>query len=201
MSMLIRRMLLLGTPLLLVPLMVYHQTISPFEQPMAFFYLHIVLLFLFSLQGVAGWLLTWNIHTPLAWVSRMALLLYIIGYGAFDTLSGIAASLLIARLPTLDGAHVIWGDTVLPYLMHLGSISYMLGMSAAALTLWRRGAPRAPLIILVLSALLLDKDHGGWEGVLVFGGFFLAALWLELRFYRQGAQQAPQQATAYTEPA
>ena len=78
MSMLIRRMLLLGTPLLLVPLMVYHQTISPFEQP---------------------------------------------------------------------------------------------------------------------------KDHGGWEGVLVFGGFFLAALWLELRFYRQGAQQAPQQATAYTEPA
>lgn len=202
MSISIRRVILLGAPLLLAALMLYHNTISQLEQPMTFFYLHIGLLFLFSLHGVAGWLLTWELRSPLVWVSRVALLLYIVGYGAFDTLSGIAASLLIARMPTLDGAYVLWNDQLTPYMfLHLGSFSYMIGVVAAAVALWRNGRPLPPLIILALSALLLNKDHGGWRGVLVFGGFFVAALWLEWHAARRRVPIQPTQAVGSAETA
>jgi hypothetical protein len=175
--------------------MIYHQMISQLDQPMTFFYLHLGLLLLFSLQGVAGWFLTWQLNSRLAWVSRVALLLFIIGYGAFDTLSGLAASLLIARLPTLDGASVIWNDTVTPILLYIGSWGYMVGIGAACLALGRHGRPLPPLIVLALSALLLNKDHGGWRGVLVFGGFFVGALWLEWHAARRSSDLPRTQAT------
>jgi hypothetical protein len=48
-----RRLLLLGTPLVLALLMVVHQLIDQFERPDAFLALHLLLLPLFALMGMA----------------------------------------------------------------------------------------------------------------------------------------------------
>jgi hypothetical protein len=53
----LRRLLLLGTPLALALLMVVHQLIDQSERPEAFLLLHLVLLPLFALMGVAVWAL------------------------------------------------------------------------------------------------------------------------------------------------
>jgi hypothetical protein len=52
-----RCLLLIGTPLVLVSLMIVHQLIDQFERPVAFLALHLLLLPLFALMGVAIWVL------------------------------------------------------------------------------------------------------------------------------------------------
>jgi hypothetical protein len=52
-----RRLLLIGTPVLLALLMIVHQLIDQFERPVTFLALHLLLLPLFALMGVAIWVL------------------------------------------------------------------------------------------------------------------------------------------------
>jgi hypothetical protein len=53
----LRRLLLIGTPVVLASLMIVHQLIDQFERPVAFLALHLLLLPLFALMGVAIWVL------------------------------------------------------------------------------------------------------------------------------------------------
>src|SRR5829696_4603017 len=147
-----RRLLLIGTPVVLASLMIVHQLIDQFERPVAFLVLHLILLPLFALMGVAIWVLLDGVGGAVAWAARVAAFLFLVGYVALDAISGMAARAILA-----------W------------RVSVLLG----AWALYRAGRPLAPLVVLVASGLLLNQNHGGVRGVVVFGGFAVAAAWLE----------------------
>src|SRR5215211_5863268 len=92
----LRRLLLIGTPLVLASLMIVHQLIEQFERPVAFLALHLLLLPLFALMGVAIWVLLEGIGGAAAWAARVAAFLFLVGYVALDAISGIAASAILA---------------------------------------------------------------------------------------------------------
>ena len=91
-----RRLLLIGTPLLLGLLMVVHQLIDQFDHPGAFLTLHLLLLPLFALMGAALWVLLEGVGGVVAWAARVAAFLFLVGYVALDAISGIAASAILA---------------------------------------------------------------------------------------------------------
>jgi hypothetical protein len=91
-----RCLLLIGTPVVLASLMIIHQLIDQFERPVAFLALHLLLLPLFALMGVAIWVLLDGVGGALAWAARVAAFLFLVGYVALDAISGIAASAILA---------------------------------------------------------------------------------------------------------
>jgi hypothetical protein len=178
----LRRLLLVGTPLVLAFLMVVHQLIDQFERPDAFLVLHLLLLPLFALMGVAIWALLSGIGGAVAWAARAAAFLFLVGYVALDAISGIAASAILASgAPwSKEAARALFasGPAALPTTVAV--LAWRVSVLLAAWALYRAGRQVAPLVLLVAATIWLNQDHGGLRGVVVFGGFALAAAWLEL---------------------
>jgi hypothetical protein len=191
-----RRLLLIGTPLVLAQLMIVHQLIDQFERPLAFLELHLLLLPLFALMGVAIWVLLEGIGGAVAWAARVAAFLFLVGYVALDAISGIAASAILASgAPwSKEATRALFasGSAALPTTVAI--LAWRVSVLLGAWALYRAGRPLAPLVVLVASGLLLNQNHGGVRGVVVFGGFVVAAAWLEyfLGGHRwRGGRQTP----------
>jgi hypothetical protein len=192
----LRRLLLLGTPLVLALLMVVHQLIDQFEQPEAFLLLHLVLLPLFALMGVAVWALLEGVGGATAWAARAAAFVFLVGYVALDAISGVAASAILASGAawSTEATRALFtsGPAALPTTVAV--LAWRVSVVLAAWALYRAGRPLAPLVLLVATAVWLNNDHGGVRGVVVFGGFALAAAWLEFfpgGLRRRGARETP----------
>ena len=177
----LRRLVLIGTPLALAPLMVLHQLIDQVEQPEAFLVLHLLLLPLFALMGVAIWALLEGVDGGAAWAARVAAFVFLVGYVALDAISGVAASAVLASdAPwSTEAARALftYGPVALPTVVAV--LAWRLSVVLAAWALYLAGRPLAPLVLLVATATWLNQNHGGVRGVVVFGGFALAAAWLE----------------------
>jgi hypothetical protein len=192
----LRRLLLIGTPLVLTSLMVVHQLIDQLQQPGAFLALHLLLLPLFALMGVALWVLLEGVGGTVAWAARVAAFVFLVGYVALDAISGIAASaILVSGAPwSKEATRALFasGPAALPTTVAV--LAWRVSVLLGAWALYRAGRPLAPLVLLVASAVWLNQNHGGVRGVVVFGGFALAAAWLEFlpgRLRRRGAQGTP----------
>ena len=102
-----RRLLLIGTPLVLALLMIVHQLIDQFERPVAFLALHLLLLPLFALMGVAVWVLLEGVGGTVAWAARVAAFVLVLGRlrhpGRDLRHSGQRPPCL--RAPVVDGGH------------------------------------------------------------------------------------------------
>lgn len=74
-------------------------------------------------------------------------------------------------------ARALWaaGPGSLPLTLWAWRVTVLAG----AYALWRAGRPALPLVVLIATAPWLGADHGGFRGIVVFGGFALAAAWLE----------------------
>ena len=191
-----RRLLLIGTPVLLASLMIVHQLIDPFERPLAFLTLHLLLLPLFALMGVAIWALLEGVGGAVAWAARVAAFLFLVGYVALDAISGIAASVLLASgTPwSKEATRALFASGPAAIPTTLAVLAWRVSVLLAALALYRAGRPLAPLVVLVASGLWLNNDHGGLRGVVVFGGFAVAAAWLEYfpgGLRRRGGRETP----------
>ena len=177
----LRRLVLIGTPLVLAPLMVVHQLIDQLQRPGAFLALHLLLLPLFALMGVALWALLEGVGGAVAWAARVAAFVFLVGYVALDAISGIAASAILASgAPwSKEATRALFasGPAALPTTVAV--LAWRVSVLLAALALYRAGRPVAPLVLLVAATIWLNQDHGGLRGVVVFGGFALAAAWLE----------------------
>jgi hypothetical protein len=192
----LRRLLLLGTPLALALLMVVHQLIDQFERPGAFLTLHLILLPLFALMGVAVWALLEGVSGAVAWASRVAAFVFLVGYVALDAISGVAASAILASGAawSTEATRALFtsGPAAIPTTVAV--LAWRVSVVLAAWALYRAGRPLAPLVLLVATAVWLNNDHGGVRGVVVFGGFALAAAWLEFfpgGLRRRGARETP----------
>lgn len=194
---LIRRLTLLGTPLVLTILMLFHP--APYRDvlgqlvPIARWWtiLHTLQFILFAFMGAAVWLLTDGLQQNVAiTVSRIGTLVFVIFYNIGDAVAGISTGILAMSIqgsPTggqataLAGAiQTLFHDPIKSLFFAIGEYGWDVALAGAAVALYRTGAPRVPLLLLALPAILIHHDHAFPFGSLTFGSFFVVALWLEL---------------------
>jgi hypothetical protein len=206
----LRRVLLLGAPLTLAILEFFHPLVSRDLAgtlfPVAGWWvtLHVVQLVLFALMGAALWMLTNGLHGIATTVSRLGAAVFVVFYGAGDTLMGIATGILArgagdlpaeVREGRAEAIGRVFEDATANILYLVGELGWLVGLLAAVVALYGGGAPRLPLVLLVLSGcVLLVFDHPAPYGPIVFGSFFLGALWLELTGGRRSVARRPRHA-------
>ena len=206
----LRRVVLLGTPLTLAILEFSHPLVSRdlagtlFPVAGWWLALHIVQLVLFALMGAALWLLTDGLHGIATTVSRLGAAVFVVFYGTGDALLGIATGILArgaGDLPTevlagrVEAIAMLFEDPIAQVLYGVGELGWLVSLLAAVMALYAGGSPRLPLVLLVLSGfVLLVFDHPAPYGPIVFGLFFLGALWLELTRGRRSVARRPRYA-------
>jgi hypothetical protein len=129
---------------------------------------HIGMLLFIPLMAVVVYLLLRDLEGTAALVSRVALAVYVVFYGAWEALYGIGLGILgdaVNGLPETEratGAAVIqeYGENVLirgfGVLVSIGSVAFIIAMIAAGVALRRHaGAPLAVPILLGLSGFLI----------------------------------------------
>ena len=188
-----RRMVLLGTPLVLTVLLIFHP--SPYDEvagelvPIAGWWivLHTIGFLLFALMGVAVWMLTAGLRGFVATLSRVAAVVFAVFYDAGDAIAGISTGILarsaevgvLGERAAVEAIETLWADPTKNLLFDIGRYAWIVALVTAAVALYRAGGPRLPLVLLALSAYLVTFDHAFPSGSLTFGSFFVIAAWLE----------------------
>jgi hypothetical protein len=204
-NLVLRRIILLGTPVVLAADVAFLHPILPngvredlFPVANLWLTLHVVQLVVFGLMGVAAYLLLEDVRGTAATIGRLAIAVFVVFYNAGDAVAGIATGILVrgaADLPDAEQAAVAWATTKIfedptkQLIFIIGSYAWSLGLLAAAVALYRAGAPRLPLAMLALAASpfinFFDFDHSPPFNPVALGLFFLAALWLELAWQKR----------------
>jgi hypothetical protein len=190
----LRRIVLLGTPLVLTFLLLFHP--SPYEDvadqllPIANWWitLHTIVFGLVPLMGVALWMLTAGLEGVIATLSRVAAVVFALFYAAGDAIAGISTGILarsaevgaLGKRAAVGAIETLFADPFKSLLFDIGRYAWIVALVMAAVALWRAGAPRLPLVLLALPAYLVTLDHAFPSGSLTFGTFFVIAAWIEV---------------------
>ncbi len=170
----LRRVVLLGTPLILGILELGHPLLdhmNPIKMlaPIATWWiiLHLLLVPLFALMGWMLFLLLQDVHNRAATVSRYATVVYISFTIGYDTAVGLNSGILVSNAVALPNAqqaviqqamHQLFVNPaiILSYYILLGA--GIVSISSAAWALSRAGVPRLPVFVL-LGAVLSAYSH------------------------------------------
>jgi hypothetical protein len=190
----LRRLVLLGTPLALAILEFFHpeqpsDASGAVEQGAWFMWFHIIQVPLIGLIALAVYLLTDGLEGRAVSVSRWAIGVFAVFFSAYDAAAGIGTGYALRNAQGLsaEGQAAVY-ETVkdlplfsLPFgLSIVGTLGWAVAVTAAAMALRRAGASRGPFVLLILAGVFLMGGHPYPAGTLSFGCFFLAAAWLEL---------------------
>jgi hypothetical protein len=189
----LRRVVLLGTPLALAILEIFHPQPSGVAEAVAqggwFMWFHIIQVPLIGLIALAVYLLTDGLEGRAARMSRWAIAVFAVFFSAYDAAAGIATGYALRAAQGLpEGAqeavhHAVIdmpGLSLIFGLSVVGTGAWVVSLVAAAMALRRTGASRGPFVLLILAGAFLLGGHPFPAGTLAFGSFFLAAAWLEL---------------------
>ena len=205
---LLRRLVLLGTPLVLGIMEIWHPTPSGTESTFDiivdnadwWFTLHILQLPLFGLMALAVYLLVDGLNGWAATISRIGAWFFVVFYIALDSILGIAGG-VIARgarvLPADQQALVarqleefafspIVGGGGPSLIGILGPLGWVTAVVGAAIALRRAGLARIPSILIGLSAIF--AVHSWPTGSLGLAFFLLGAGWVESSWSKRGIQ-------------
>ena len=190
----LRRIVLLGTPLLLTFLLLFHP--SPYDDvagellPIANWWitLHTIVFLLVPFMGVALWLLIAGLEGVIATLSRVAAVVFALFYAAGDAIAGISTGILarsaqegaLGERAAVGAIDTLFADPLKTLLFDIGRYAWIVALVTAAIALWRAGAPRLPVVLLALPAYLVTLDHAFPSGSLTFGTFFVIAAWIEI---------------------
>lgn len=191
----LRRLVLLGTPLVTAIFMLFHP--SPYSDlagelvPIAGWWtaIHTIQFVLFAFMGAAVWMLTDGLRGAAATISKVAAIIFAIFYDIGDAVAGISTGILAGRAAgapaaeqtaLIGGAEALFQSPVKNLAFAVGINAWAVALIAAAVALFFAGAPRVPLFLLALPVYFISFDHAFPFGSLTFGFFFVAALWLEL---------------------
>lgn len=194
-NLVLRRFILLGTPLVLAVLMLFHP--SPYEDltgelvPIADWWLtiHTLQFILFAFMGASVWLLTDGLRGICVVISRVAAVNFAIFYDIGDAVAGISTGILARRAAELPAEEqdalvrameVLFQSSTKNLFFSIGIFAFIVALVAAVVALFWADAPRVPLFLLALPVYFIGLDHAFPFGSLAFGTFFVAALWLEL---------------------
>ena len=190
----LRRLVLLGTPLALAVLEIFHPerpggASEAVEQGSWLMWFHIIQVPLIGLIALAAYLLTDGLEGRAVSVSRWAIGVFAVFFSAYDAAAGIGTGYALRNAQGLSAeAQAAVYEVVkdlpvisLPFVLSVvGSLAWAVALIAAAIALRRAGASRGPFILLVLAGVFLLGGHPYPYGTLAFACFFLAAAWLEL---------------------
>ncbi len=151
--------------------------------------LHAAQFFLFALVGVSVWMLVDWLTGLAAAVAKVAAAIFVLFYDAGDAIAGIATGILaggaangsLGEGAAVEAIEALFVDPTKNLFFGVGIYAWSLALAAAAVALWRAGAPRPPLILLAPAAFFLNFDHAFPFGSLAFALFFACAVWLEFR--------------------
>jgi hypothetical protein len=167
---------LVGIPLAWAVLLLFHPTgggeavtyADVQDQVTAWLVVHIGMMLFIPLMAVAVYLLLRGIEGTAARISRIALVPFVVVYGAYEVLLGIGAGILVQDVNGLAGSEKAAGaalvneftDNVLirgfSVLSSIGALAFITAMIAAGVALRREAAaPLAVPILLGLSGFLI----------------------------------------------
>jgi hypothetical protein len=191
---LLRRLVLLGTPLSLAILEIFHPeqpsgASGAVEQGGWFMWFHIIQVPLIGLIALAVFLLTESLEGRAVSVSRWAIGVFAVFFSAYDAAAGIGTGYALHNAQGLsaEGQAAVYEVVKdlplfsLPFVLSVvGTLGWAVALIAAAMALRRAGASRGPFVLLILAGVFLMLGHPYPQGTLAFGCFFLATVWLEL---------------------
>ena len=167
---------LIGVPLAWAVLLLFHPTgggetvtyADVQDEVTAWLVVHLGMMLFIPLMAVAVYLLLRGIESTAARISRIALVPFVVVYGAYEVLLGIGAGILVQDVNGLAGSEKAAGaalvneftDNVLirgfSVLSSVGAVAFYTAMIAAGVALRREAAaPLAVPILLGLSGFLI----------------------------------------------
>jgi hypothetical protein len=163
-------------------------------------FVHVAQLVLTPLVAVGVWMLLGGIQSVAAWVARVALVLWMVFFSAFDAVAGIATGVLTRHVNSLAGEEQESVGRAINFLFHdsqlaggefsvLGNIghgAWVVLAIAAALALWRAGLSR-----LVAGATLLSVLFASHSGVAAAVGLVALFVAMLLRFRTRSGEAVP----------
>ncbi len=199
-SILKQQLIILGTPLVLGILEIFHPiglaNRTPFESiaPKVNWWitLHLLQLPLFGLLGLAVILLVNHLKGLPATISRMGIAFFLIFYTALDSIMGIAGGVLIRGAKDLSSNVQIFaakqfnillfdpiiGGSTFSLISILGGGGWLIGVIGAAIALKRSGAPYFSIVLLITSGFLFGLAHVPPTGPLGMACFFIAVAFI-----------------------
>ena len=187
------RLVLLGTPLALAVLEVFHpdagDAAEAIDQADWFFWFHMIQLPLVGLMALALHLLTEDLEGTAVTVSRWGTGVFAIFFSAYDAAAGIATGFVLRNAQSIspEEQSVVYdmvkdmpGVSAIFSLSIVGTGAWVVALVSAALARRRAGAPRITFVFLILAGVFLLAGHPFPGGTLAFGSFFVATLSLEL---------------------
>jgi hypothetical protein len=166
---------LIGVPLLWAILLLFHPGgegdeiyLDAQDHVTRFLVVHIGMMLFIPLMAVVVYLLLRGVEGTAAWVSRIALVPFVVFYGAWEVLQGIGVGILVNELNGLPQAEpALREDVVQDFAEHvligpfgvfgsIGSMGLIVAAIAAGVALYRQaGAPVSVPILLAISGLLI----------------------------------------------
>jgi hypothetical protein len=166
---------LIGVPLLWANLLLFHPGgegdeiyLDAQDHVTRFLVVHIGMMLFIPLMAVAVYLLLRGVEGIAAWVSRIALVPFVVFYSAWEALQGIGVGILVNELNGLPQAQpALREDLVQDFAEHvligpfgvfgsIGSLGLIVAATAAGFALYRKaGAPVSVPVLLAISGLLI----------------------------------------------
>ena len=162
--------------------------------------LHLLQVPLFGLLALAVFLMVNNLRGWTARISRIGMAFFVVFYTALDAITGIAGGTLISsarNLPPDVQSFVskqvnllffdpVIGGSTLSVVGILGAGGWLVGVTAAAITLAQINVDRLSVILLILAAILFALSHTPPTGPLGLFFFFLAVVRINPSTWSQG---------------
>lgn len=191
----LRRIVLLGTPIALVILELGHPLLdhtNPIKMlaPIALWWivLHVLLIPFFALMGYSLLLLLQGVQSNAATISRCATIIFVAFEVGYDTAVGLNSGILVYNATYLPAAQQsvvqqalqqLYSNPAIIICYYIFFPAGVVAMCSAAWALYRSGVAGLPVIIL-LGTLLSIFSHALPFGPLGTTCFFIAVLWIEL---------------------
>ena len=188
----LRRLVLLGTPLALFVLEFFHtRDLSPtvFEalSPVVdrWLVVHVLQLILFSFMGLAVYLLAGEARGVAATISGISIGLFVVFYGAFDTLAGIATGILVRSASGLTVGEQAGAEKAAQALFEaaevgsfavfkiIGELGWFVGILAAIIALSKTEKSGICLALVAIAAMLIPVLQGSYENLIGIVGILL----------------------------
>jgi hypothetical protein len=199
-SVLLRRAVLFGVPLLYVVLGLLH-TDNPEvgDETGLFIWLHIAQLFLIGGVAYMFWLLIEGLDGRAARVARALILPFVILYTALDAVLGIAWGIVAEKaneLPVADQRaagrliDALLEPEPLGYILYFGAGLLWLAVALTVVTALGRSSPRPALVLMAIGATVFALGHARPVGPIGMTLFLAGIALLELRPRREDAAHA-----------
>jgi hypothetical protein len=198
-SILVRRAVLFGVPLLYVVLGLLHPTSNPEvgDETGLFIGLHVAQLFLIGGLACMVWLLVEGLDGRAAAVARALILPFVIVYTALDSVLGIAWGIVAQEaneLPLADQRaagrliDALLEPEPLGYVLYFGAGVLWLAVALTVVTALGRSSPRPALVFMAIGASVFALGHARPVGPIGMALFLAGVAWLELRPRREVAR-------------